>query len=82
MQSRVDVLDEVRDSSTHNGQTLCFQRCIYHYADPEKENEQGYRFIWRDSAERKKMDFGHTRIPDAETLRRLLAMATLEGWYR
>lgn len=80
MPSHVDVQNKVQDDFTHNGLTLWFERCIYSYADPNKADEHGYRFVWRDSAGRKKMTFGHTRIPDAETLKRLIAMAESEGW--
>ncbi len=62
-----------------NDWRLNFQYVTYHYdADPP---EMGYRFIWRRPNGHLQGARGQARIPDAETLFRLLAKASAEGWF-
>ena len=76
----VEIHNEVSTAGNTKGWVLYFQKCTYHY-DDKIYSEEGYRFIWRRPNGSLQAARGQARIPDAETLNRLLAAAGQAGWY-
>lgn len=77
--THVRIVDghEVRHPYAHGG-TLCLQQVIYLH--PDGSTEEGYRFIWRDEADRIKPLRGQTRLPSLKIAENLIAQARRLGW--
>ncbi|MFJ5692109.1 hypothetical protein [Providencia stuartii] len=76
MATRVHVIDSVEDK--HGDWTLCFQYCVYDYGDNTKD--YGYRFIWKKPDGKLQAARGQARIPDIDTITRLIEKAKRLGW--
>jgi hypothetical protein len=75
--ARVEVLDEAKFKL--NNETLCFQKCIYHYSD--RKDEPGFRFIWRDSVGHLRPQRGQAIIYNYSMLSTLINRAKKKGWF-
>ena len=76
----VQIINEVRDGKL-NEWNLCFQWVQYHYNNGD-DTEFGYRFIWRTPENRLQPARGQARIPDSDTIYRLIEKAKRDGWFR
>jgi len=74
----VEILNEVTLDG-EEGWTLCFQYCTYHYED--STTEDGFRYIWRRENGSLQAAQGQAKIPDENTLHRLLNAAREDGWF-
>lgn len=75
----VEVHKEVQYPAD-GGWKLCFQCVTYHYDDRDDEN--GYRFIWRRHDDSLQAARGQARIPSASVLRELVSKAEKAGWLK
>ncbi len=73
-----EILNEVVSGPEGNWR-ICFQWGVYHHDD--REDERGYRFIWRKPDGSLQPARGQARIPDAATIFELLRLATEAGWF-
>ncbi|WP_024622610.1 hypothetical protein [Metaclostridioides mangenotii] len=74
----VKVINEVKKGFDDSEWTLCFQYCTYPYEEADDQN--GYRFIWRDPKNHLQPVMGQTRIPSVKDAKELIDMAIEEGW--
>ena len=79
MNTWVEILNEEKLPGG-GGYHICFQNVIYHYANGT--TDYGFRFIWRKPGGNLLSSRGQARIPDAVTLKRLLAKAKSAGWFK
>ncbi len=61
--------------------SLCFQKVTYTYDDPQRQSEDGFRFMWKSPEGRLKTDRGQARIPTEADLFTLLRLAADDGWF-
>lgn len=78
MATNVTVHEEVIEGDEDEWQ-LCFQWVTYNYEDARPQD--GYRFIWRRPNGNLQPARGQARIPDAETMFKLIRAATGAGWF-
>lgn len=77
--ANVRIIEEVMIEKG-SGWRLCFQWCEYIYGGG-KENENGYRFIWRKpNSNHLQAARGQARIPSIADIRALMDAAEIEGW--
>lgn len=79
MQADVKIVHEVK-TNNEGSWNLCFQWVIYQYSS-DKENESGYRFIWRREDGTLQPARGQARIPSADILISLIKKAIKGGWF-
>lgn len=60
------------------GYTLCFQ--FGHYTYQKNQEEDGYRFIWRNPNGTLKASRGQARLPSLMEIQYLTGKALSEGW--
>ena len=75
----VRVHDEVTGPPQDGGWRLAFQRCTYTY-DDGRQDQDGFRFIWRQPNGHLFAARGQARIPGAAQLFELLSLARHAGW--
>jgi hypothetical protein len=75
---RIQVLDEVSETTSKDGWRLCFQRARYVYDDGDFH--EGYRFIWRRPDNSLQAARGQARIPSLKIAYDLMHEATKAGW--
>ena len=78
-QGRVVVFNEAKITKPSNWE-LCFQYCRYEYGDSQRNQENGYRFIWRKPDGKLQGARGQARIPSISDILTLTSIALQEGW--
>lgn len=75
-QTRVVVLHNI-EKDMDGGWKLCFQYCRYQI---EKDEQEGYRFIWKRPDGRLQPARGQARIPSIADALDLISQAMRLGW--
>lgn len=76
--AHVKIINEIPKERNYQDWQLCFQQCVYYYDNGA--TEEGYRFIWRRPGGSLQAARGQARLPDRESIERLLEQAQKEGW--
>jgi len=78
-QTRVAVLDEIKELPKPNEWTLAFQKVIYIYGDGSP-SQKGFRFIWYRPTGTLQAARGQARIPTLAQAQAMIQKAVDKGW--